>query len=164
MDKIKFAQEYYPLAREAGNRYNINPVVILAQAAHESGWGSSYSATARRNFFGVTAIGSPNQYWDGTKSQSSSSGLWFRVYKTDQDSFYDFARLISSKYKEAARVSYDTAAYAHAIAYSPYISEKVGDNRPLYEKAVRDNSVFFEKILGPQIARDKAEAQKKSSL
>lgn len=163
MDKVSFINNYYPLAKKAGEEFNINPVVILAQAAHESAWGDSYSAKQRRNFFGITALGSPNKYWNGEKSKSSASGLWFRIYKTDQDSFYDFARLISSKYKSAASVSNDTASYAHAIAYSPYISEQVGDNRPLYEKAVKDNSEFIKKILGPTLLRDEEIREKKKN-
>jgi hypothetical protein len=58
------------------------------------------------------------------------------VYQTDQDSFYDFARLITSKYKAASAVSSDTTQYAQAIAYSPYISENNGDNREGYRKGI----------------------------
>ena len=62
--------------------------------------------------------------------------------------------LISSKYKEAAKVSTDTTAYAKAIAYSPYISEINGDNRPAYQIAIDKNSQFIKKILGPQLLKD----------
>jgi flagellar protein FlgJ len=58
------------------------------------------------------------------------------VYQTEQDSFYDFARLITSKYKSASAVSSDTTQYAQAIAYSPYISENNGDNREGYRKGI----------------------------
>jgi flagellar protein FlgJ len=161
MTKQDFANKFYPLAKIAGDRFGLNPIVILAQAAHESGWGDSYAVRNRKNFFGIIAAGSPNEFWDGAKSQSSASGLWFRVYKTEQDSFSDFARLISSKYKDAAALSFDAPAYAHAIAYSPYISEANGDNRPAYETAVKNNADFFSKFLAPQILRDKQEAEKK---
>ncbi len=156
MNKVDFANKYYPLAKIAGEKYGLNPVVILAQAAHESGWGDSYGAKYRNNLFGVIAAGSPNEYWKGAKSQSTASGLWFRVYPTAQDSINDFARLITSKadYNNAEKVSYDTAAYAKAIAYSPYISETNGDNRPAYEKAVRDNAEFFKKVLGSVLLSD----------
>lgn len=163
MNKTEFAKKYYPLAKIAGDKYNINPIVILAQAAHESGWGDSYGAKVRNNFFGIIAAGSPNAYWNGAKSQSTVSGLWFRIYATPQDSMNDFARLISSKdsYNNAEKVSYDTVAYAKAIAYSPYISETNGDNRPLYEKAVRDNSEFFKKVLASTLLID---AKKKREI
>lgn len=163
MKKVDFAKKFYPLAKIAGEKYNLNPIVILAQAAHESGWGDSYGARVRKNLFGIIASGAPNQYWKGEKNQSTASGLWFRVYPTLQDSVNDFARLITSKdsYNNAEKVSYDTVAYAKAIAYSPYISETNGDNRPLYEKAVRDNADFFSKILASTIMDD---AKKKSEI
>ncbi|MDO9186252.1 MAG: glucosaminidase domain-containing protein [Bacteroidia bacterium] len=147
MTKEEFVKTYYSLAEKAGKKYNLNPTVILAQAAHESGWGGSYAARVRKNFFGITAYGSTNEYWDGSKSASQTNPqLVFRIYKTAEDSFMDFARLISSKYKTAASVSSDSSQYAKAIAYSPYISEKNGDNRPAYQKAVISNSNYIDSM------------------
>jgi peptidoglycan hydrolase FlgJ len=147
MTKQEFVKTYYSLAEKAGKKYNLNPTVILAQAAHESGWGGSYAARVRKNFFGIIAAGNPNEYWDGSKSPSQTNPhLVFRIYKTAQDSFMDFARLISSKYKTAASVSSDSTQYAKAIAYSPYISEQNGDNRPAYQKAVLSNSNYIDSM------------------
>ncbi len=147
MTKEEFVKTYYSLAEKAGKKYNLNPTVILAQAAHESGWGGSYAARVRKNFFGILAAGKPNEYWDGSKSPSQTNPhLVFRIYKTAQDSFMDFARLISVKYKSAASVSQDSTQYAKAIAYSPYISEKNGDNRPAYQKAVISNSNYIDSM------------------
>jgi len=137
MDKETFVTTYLPLAQKAGVRFGMNPAVILAQAAIESGWASSYGARVRKNFFGITAAGSPNEFWDGSFSVGQNQyALKFRVYKTEQDSFYDFARLISSKYKSAHAVSNDSTAYAQAIAYSPYIAEANGDSREGYRKGI----------------------------
>ncbi len=148
MEKEQFVKQYFPLAEKAGKKYNLNPTVILAQAAHESAWGSSYAARVRKNFFGIIAAGSPNEYWDGAKSPSQTNPhLVFRIYKAEQDSFMDFARLISKNYKTAAAVSSDSTQYAKAIAYSPYISEQNGDNRPAYQKAVMTNSSFIDSQL-----------------
>jgi flagellum-specific peptidoglycan hydrolase FlgJ len=147
MTKEEFVKTYYSLAEVAGKKYNLNPTVILAQAAHESGWGGSYAARIRKNFFGITAYGSTNEYWNGAKSASQTNpNLIFRIYKTEQDSFMDFARLISTKYKTAASVSNDSTQYAKAIAYSPYISEQNGDNRPVYQKAITDNSSYIDSM------------------
>lgn len=147
MTKEEFVKNHYSLAEKAGKKYNLNPTVILAQAAHESAWGSSYAARVRKNFFGIIAAGSPNEYWDGSKSPSQTNPhLVFRIYKTALDSFMDFARLISSKYKTAASVSSDSTQYAKAIAYSPYISEQNGDNRPAYQKAVISNSNYIDSM------------------
>ena len=39
MLKEIFVQSYYPQVKEAGIKYGINPVVLLAQIAIETGWG-----------------------------------------------------------------------------------------------------------------------------
>lgn len=160
MDKLSFVKKYYSLAKIAGAKFNINPVVILAQGAVESGWGDSTNAKVAHNFFGITAFGATNDYWNGD-SRQATTGLKFRVYKTDQDSFYDFARLISSKYSAAAKVSFDTNAYAHAIAYSAYIAEQNGDNRPSYESQIKSNSDFIKKVYGPEIFQAEQDLKKK---
>lgn len=148
MDKETFTTTYYPLARLAGERFGMNPEVILAQAAIESAWGTSYGARHRQNFFGITAAGSPNEFWDGSYSVGQNQyALKFRVYRTAQDSFYDFARLIASRYNDAHAVSNDSTAYAQAIAYSPYISETNGDNREGYRKGIISTYATITDIL-----------------
>lgn len=133
MSKEEFTISYLPLAQLAGKKYRMDPLIILSQAAIESQWGGSYSARVRKNFFGVTAFGAKNAYWDGEYSESLNElKIKFRIYNTAQDSFYDFARLIASKYKSAHAVNNDVTRYAQAIAYSPYITESNGDNRQVY--------------------------------
>ncbi len=131
-----YVSSYINAAIKAAKQFGISPLVLLAQGAVESGWGTSTLAQRFNNFFGITAAGKPNQYWGGQYYTSKSSGLKFRVYPTTEAGFADFARLITSKYKEAANVSKDISLYAHKIAQSPYISEKNGDNRNNYEKLI----------------------------
>lgn len=139
-DRERFVKLFAPLAQTVGKRFNLNPLIILAQAALESAWGTSYMAKNINNFFGFTAYGNTNEYWKGQKYISKTSGLPFRVYKDAAAGFADFARLITTKYKSAAAVSNDVAAYASKIAYSPYISEKNGDNRELYRSTIINNA------------------------
>ena len=128
---------YLPYAKAAGERFKMDPLIILSQGAHESAWGTSGLAKNSNNFFGITAGGSPNEFWDGKIYQAQNQyKLKFRVYPTPQDSFYDFARLISSKYKSAHAAGQDYKAYAQRIAYSPYISEANGDSREGYRSAI----------------------------
>jgi flagellar protein FlgJ len=144
--KEEFISKYYPLAKKVEKKFGVSATVILAQASLESAWGTSYSAKNRKNFFGITAIGAKNPYWNGEKSQSSSSGLWFRIYKTDLDSFMDFGRLISVKYTDCKEVSKDSTVYAKCIANSPYITDKF-DDRKAYEKVVKDRSLEINKQI-----------------
>ena len=135
MDKYSFTRKYIPAARMAGELYGLNPVVILAQSAIETGWGESSLATCYNNFFGLTGYGVANAYWHGGKTDlDKPDGLLFRRYDSPENSFLDFARLIATVYKQAAAVSHYPRAYAREIAYSRYISEVNGDNRAAYCK------------------------------
>ena len=136
--QINFVKECLPAAVSAGAAFNLNPLVILAQAAFESGWGTSNLAKECRNYFGLTAYGCSNAYWHGGKTtvKASSYPLNFRRYDTRENSFLDFARLIRNNYRSAWQVSNNPQAYAKEIAYSPYISELNGDNRETYRHSI----------------------------
>ena len=132
MTKQDFVNKFYPAAKAAGAEFNINPVVVLAQAAIESGWGESKLSTYN-NFFGITAYGRINNYWHGGKIQLADNGLPFRRYDKMENSFMDYCRLIRSSYRTSADLSFYPAAFAKSIAYSKYISEVNGDNRASYQ-------------------------------
>ena len=139
MLKQKFIKLYHSPAQKAGGCFGINPVVILAQSAIETGWGESTLAKEYNNFFGITAYGRSNAFWKGVKTNlsgddSSKVSLWYRSYDSPADSFMDFTRLIHTAYPVAASLSDHPAAYAKEIAYSKYISEVNGDNRAAYQR------------------------------
>ncbi|MDH6306471.1 flagellum-specific peptidoglycan hydrolase FlgJ [Parabacteroides sp. PF5-5] len=136
MEKHVFVKKFLPLAQQVSDMYGIHPVAVLAQCAVESGWGESALAVRHHNYFGITGYGCTNAYWQGRKSEASRSGLVFRSYDAPLNSFLDFGRLIASAYKAAAAVSHLYDAYAHEIAYSPYISEQNGDNRSSYKRMI----------------------------
>ena len=125
MEKQVFIDKYGEMARMAGELYGLNPVVMLAQGALESGWGES-----------VLAAKVTNAYWHGGKTDLGNGGLQFRRYDSPQNSFLDFARLIHTAYPQAAAVSFYPEAYAQEMAYSRYISEANGDNRLAYRRAL----------------------------
>ena len=52
MKQSEFFSSLLPLAQKAGEAFRINPAVILAQAAIESGWGQSDLASEYHNYFG----------------------------------------------------------------------------------------------------------------
>lgn len=134
MNKQAFVKQYLPAARMAGDLYRINPVVILAQSAIETDWGESRLAQQYNSFFQLTGYGVVNTYWHGGKTDPQKNGLLFRRYDTAENSFLDFARLISTAYRTAASISNFPAAYAREIAYSRYISEASDSNRAAYEE------------------------------
>lgn len=99
--QINFVKNSLQAAVSAGASFNMNPTMILAQAAFESGWGMSKLATGSNNYFGLTAYGCSNQYWHGGKTtvNTGSYSLDFRRYDTRENSFLDFARLIRNNYR-----------------------------------------------------------------
>jgi peptidoglycan hydrolase FlgJ len=149
LTKVAFVKKYYEAAKIAGERYNMSPVMILAQAGHESAWGSSKNASYN-NFFGFTGrIGSSNQYWSGATRTSTPPGtrpLTMRVYSSPENSFLDFARLISEKYKLTSE-SYNFPLYSQRISQSAYICECNGDNRSVYNRSLLQNAVNVQKII-----------------
>ncbi len=149
--QVEFVMNFYEAAVKVGKKFGIHPLIILAQASVESGWGTSQLATQNHNFFGVTAFGKPNEYWKGESRVSKVSGLKFRSYKTVEDGFSDFARIITSYYKEAAKVSNNVSEYAQKIAYSPYISEKNGDNRVKYKELIIKSATLILEIAKKKV-------------
>ena len=142
MTKKDFITKYLPLAQKAGEAFRINPVVILAQAAIETGWAQSDLCLQHHNFFGITAYGKKNVWWTGTSVQLSTNSLSFRTYPAPLHSFMD-----RHAYTDAADVSYKPAAFALKIGYSKYISEVNGDNREAYRRMLVSISRTIEKAI-----------------
>ena len=92
MKQSEFFSSLLPLAQKAGEAFRINPAVILAQAAIESGWGQSDLASECHNYFGITAYGRSNVWWKGQSIELGTHSLRFRVYDTPGDSFMAYAR------------------------------------------------------------------------
>ncbi len=129
----QYVKAHYSDAVKAGNIFNLEPFALLAHAALESGYGTSYQARHKNAYFGVTAGNKPaNKYWGGTTYTSPVSHLTFRVYDSSLDSFLDAAQLISSHYLKSPLIGGDAVAYFTTIANSKYISEANGDNRQDY--------------------------------
>lgn len=134
--KRAYVNEHLPSAQAAGTLYGMDPVVILAQGALESGWGRSELAREHNNFFGITGYGRPNAHWHGQWTELEEGGLRFRRYDSARQSFLDFGRLLRGSYPIAASLSHYPDAFAREIAYSRYICEANGDNREAYRKTL----------------------------
>ena len=150
MLKEIFVQSYYPQVKEAGVKYGINPVVLLAQIAIETGWGESVLCKEHFNFGGLTGFGKPSEFWPGTKVQLCEKGLTYRSYPDARSGILDMARLLRSSYAPACNVSNVPAAYAQEIAYSRYISEVNGDNRQNYKRMLIRISADMERLIALQ--------------
>lgn len=91
--RTTFIQTYMPYAQEASAMTGIDPSVILAQAAHETGWGRKAPGN---NFFGIKGGGQTfaTHEYIGGKRVNMKAG--FRRYDDPRGSFLDWAKLMQT--------------------------------------------------------------------
>lgn len=137
-EKTRFHQSVFASRPKGGSAIQNESGDPPGTVGHRNRLGESTLCKEHNNFFGITAYGRPNPFWEGDRTDLSvvtgRPTLWFRRYATAEDSYLDFARLIRSAYPVAATLTYQPAAYAKEIAYSKYISEVNGDNRAAYQR------------------------------
>lgn len=83
----EFWRAYHRYASGAFHRLNISPWVILAQWAHETGWGSSTLAVDHHNLAGIRWYGRPAQV-EHVGGHEGKAGTGFAGYR-DLDEFID---------------------------------------------------------------------------
>ena len=145
-----FVHNLWPLAVKAGNELGVDPKVILAQAALETGWGSAIKQTAdgtsSHNLFNIKA----GSKWTGNTVYANADEIinnqpvkeisHFRAYESHADSFSDYVTLLknNSRYYNVLKHADDSFAYVKGLqdagyATDPQYAEKimniVGSNR-----------------------------------
>lgn len=134
-DAEQFVRDLMPQARAAAERLGVDPKLLLAQAALETGWGRSLprraDGSSSNNLFGIKAGGS----WHG-----QSVAQWtlenvggtvtrqreqFRAYSTAADSFADYAALIgeSPRYARALEAGERPEHYVREVAAGGYATD-----------------------------------------
>ncbi len=124
-----FVQKLMPYALKAVEGEGFNPLVLVAQAALETGWGQH--VPAGNNYFGIKAdpswrgdredLASP-EFEEGTMVSRVSS---FRSYANLLDSMRDYIDFIKSnpRYGNAVAKSFDTDGYFDEIARAGYATD-----------------------------------------
>ena len=107
--------------RQKGRK--INPAIVAAQGALESGYGRSGLATSHRNLFGIKAgkdwqgkvAEMPTSEWDGSRYYRTVA-RW-RVYPSWEDCIDDYASIIErlNWYKDAAACPDDPQCYLNGL-------------------------------------------------
>lgn len=139
-----FVSKYWRFAKLVQKTYGINPVIVLAQAALETGWGTSNLALNHNNFFGLTVGGAnaKTPHWGGKVHVSRTNlKIRFRSYDSVEAGFLDFGYFIQKfrSYAEVRKHVGNIEKYAEAVARSRYISESNGDDRALYQRTLVRN-------------------------
>lgn len=142
-----FASRFRAHAQAASDRIfqrtgqRVDPNAILAQAALETGWGKSAPGN---NFFGIKGAGqshATNEFMDGQMQRVTDS---FRAYESPEQSFLDYADLISGgRYLPGlAGTARDPASHGANMAALGYATDpEYGQKfRSVYERIAGQSS------------------------
>ena len=139
-----FVTRLWPLAEKYGRVLGVDPKLLLAQAALETGWGKSVSRDERgvssHNLFNIKA----DERWDGARVRVATlefeDGMprrqfaTFRAYPTYEASFADYVDFVRSspRYRQALEQGADSRGYIESLqaagyATDPHYANKVMD-------------------------------------
>ena len=119
-------------AQASQRRTQVPASVVLAQAIHESYWGTSKLAREANNLFGIKArngAGTAGTYWmdawEVINGQNVVVPEPFRAYASPADSFVDHGLFFhqNSRYHGAFAHTADPRAFARAIAAAGYATD-----------------------------------------
>ncbi len=147
-----FVSRLWPAAVDASAQTGVPPQFMLAQAALETGWGRSEPRRADGspsfNLFGIKA----GATWTGPTVEASTlevvEGIAqrrterFRAYGSYEESFADYARLLSGNPRYAAVVgSDDINTFANGLQRAGYATD------PLYAKKLTQTASSVSRVL-----------------
>ena len=131
----EFARELWPHAEQAASELGVDPRLLVAHAALETGWGQSIPQAADGscsfNLFGIKA----GRQWEGpavgVPTLEFENGLpvrrveRFRAYASAAESFADYVSLIrgNPRYADALGCGGDAAAFASALQRGGYATD-----------------------------------------
>jgi flagellar protein FlgJ len=131
----EFVQAVLPAARAAAEKLGVDPEVVVAHAALETGWGRSVPTGADGkpsfNLFGIKSSGR----WSGDASMSAthefaggrmqSTLASFRAYDSPEQSIRDYAGFLQSspRYAGALNTGSDVAAFARGLQQGGYATD-----------------------------------------
>jgi flagellar protein FlgJ len=124
MSPTLFFTKYYDLAKQASANTGVSALLIMAQAALESGWGEH---APENNFFGIKA----DKSWTGAKRAVATHEFvkgvktpvtaYFRSYSSPEESFEDWANFLKKNPRYAAVLSAsDTISAARELQKAGY--------------------------------------------
>lgn len=121
MTPAEFFRANLENARRVSERTGIDPRLVLAQTALETGYGRS---APNNNFFGIKGLGRTLQTQEFRDGQMRTEDASFRSYENPAQSFDDYASLMlrSSRY-EPVRAAQGLEAQIAAMAASGYATD-----------------------------------------
>ncbi len=129
-----FIRGLMPQAQAAAKQLGVEPEVLLAQAALETGWGKAVIKQVDRSSYNLFNIKATSK-WSGQKMQKSTlefvdgvgrqEKAYFRAYDSFAESFADYVNLIQNnqRYAEAVKAVKKPAAYMQALQQGGYATD-----------------------------------------
>ncbi|MGB0663592.1 MAG: flagellar assembly peptidoglycan hydrolase FlgJ [Pontibacterium sp.] len=146
-----FVQSLMPVATEVATEIGVDPKVLLAQAALETGWGryviGQGSDENSHNLFNIKA----DSRWSGERvaaqttefvnGQPVAEVAQFRAYESYEESFRDYVRFIQSspRYADALNQAHDPQGYIGSLQQAGYATDP--------EYAAKISRIFNSSIL-----------------
>lgn len=139
--KQHFIEGVWPHAQRAAESLGVNPAVLVAQAALETGWGKhsmKYSnGQQSHNLFGIKADSRwegktvsvmTTEYADGIVTRQRAN---FRAYDSPKESFNDYVDFIktSPRYQEALGQANNTYGYIRGLQEAGYATDPAYANK-----------------------------------
>lgn len=124
-----FLSKVLPIALDHKKQFQIPASITLAQAWLESGRGESGLTVKYHNWFGITCGGYKNCV--ELKNKATGRLIKWRSYDTDEESFNDHARLLTTRYKKYVTSddpSNDYVAWAKALTLGGYAGANYGSS------------------------------------
>src|SRR5690349_4573340 len=131
----EFVQAVMPAAREAAAQLGVDPSLVVAHAALETGWGQSIPTGADGqpsfNLFGIkagsgwrgaAAVSLTSEFADGRMQTTPAS---FRAYASPGHSINDYADFLKSnpRYASALNTGDDAVAFARGLQRGGYATD-----------------------------------------
>ena len=131
----QFVETLLPLAESVAAELGVDPKVLLAQSALETGWGrhliqrseggsshNLFNIKADSRWSGDKAFVGTVEFRDGVAQQERSA---FRVYESYEQSFRDYAEFLkgSSRYQQALEQAGDPYRYLRGLQQAGYATD-----------------------------------------
>ncbi|MBP9793776.1 MAG: glucosaminidase domain-containing protein [Flavobacterium sp.] len=154
MTPEQFVKYYYPQAKKVQDRTGMSAIALLAQSAHETGWGKKAVGNMMFGVKDTDGINGNEQLITTTEFHSTAKVKypviisivkignkfkytikdWFRKYDSAEQSFLDHANFLirNPRYKNALLVKSDPYKFLSEIAKAGYATD------PNYGKVMGD--------------------------
>lgn len=131
----EFIDALMPIAVSAAKEIGVEPKIIVAQAALETGWGrfliKDEQGNSANNLFGIKA----DSRWNGAAASTTTHEYIdgraitvkepFRVYESFEESFNDYVQFLKSnqRYEHALANTSDSEAYVQQLQQAGYATD-----------------------------------------